>query len=64
MDVSKLNESQCQEALLEYAQNLELEIYQAELVKLQQHVERYKLKLIVLFEGRDAARILSPACPL
>ena len=55
MDTNKLSETQRQEALLEYAQNLELEIYQAELVKLQQHVERYKLKLIILFEGRDAA---------
>ncbi len=55
MDVLKLNAQQQHEALLEYAQNLELEPYQAELIKLQQHIERYKLKLIILFEGRDAA---------
>ncbi len=50
-----LNEKQQQEALTLYAQNVELESYQAELVKLQQHVEKKKLRLIVLFEGRDAA---------
>ena len=55
MDISKLTVQQQQEALLEYAQNLELEPYQAELIKLQQHVERHKLKVIILFEGRDAA---------
>jgi polyphosphate kinase 2 len=55
MDISKLTQQQQQEALLEYAQNLELEPYQAELIKLQQHVERHKLKVIILFEGRDAA---------
>lgn len=32
-----------------------LEYYQAEMIKLQQHIEKYGKKLIILFEGRDAA---------
>lgn len=50
-----LNEQQQAEAFQQYSENLALEPYQAELVKLQQHIERHGLKLIVLFEGRDAA---------
>ncbi len=50
-----LTEQQYQEAVSIYKENLALEPYQAELVKLQQHIERNKLKLIILFEGRDAA---------
>ncbi len=50
-----LTEVQYGEALQTYSENLALEAYQAELVKLQQHIERYKLKMIILFEGRDAA---------
>ncbi len=55
MDVKKLSALQEQEALQLYAENIELEPYQAELIKLQQHVKRNKLKLIIVFEGRDAA---------
>jgi polyphosphate kinase 2 len=33
----------------------ELKPYQAELIKLQQHLERHGKKMIILFEGRDAA---------
>jgi polyphosphate kinase 2 len=50
-----LTEQQLAEAISTYKENLALEPYQAELVKLQQHIERYKLKLVILFEGRDAA---------
>jgi len=50
-----LTQEQQQEALSSYAESLALEAYQAELVKLQQHIEKHQLKLIVLFEGRDAA---------
>ncbi|MFT7880504.1 MAG: polyphosphate kinase 2 [Sulfurimonas sp.] len=32
-----------------------LEFYQAEMIKLQQHIEKHNKKLIILFEGRDAA---------
>ncbi len=52
---NNLTEAQYQEAIQTYSENLALEPYQAELVKLQQHIERYKLKMIILFEGRDAA---------
>lgn len=50
-----LTPEQLEEALRTYKESLDLEPYQAELVKLQQHIERYKLKMIILFEGRDAA---------
>lgn len=50
-----LTDSQYQEAINNYAESIALEPYQAELVKLQQHIERHNLKLIILFEGRDAA---------
>lgn len=50
-----LTSEQLEEAIRTYKESLDLEPYQAELVKLQQHIERYKLKLIILFEGRDAA---------
>ncbi len=33
----------------------ELELYQAEMIKLQQHIEKHRKKLIIIFEGRDAA---------
>lgn len=50
-----LTQAQIEEALLSYEESILLEPYQAELVKLQQHIEKNQLKLIVLFEGRDAA---------
>lgn len=33
----------------------ELKLYQAELIKLQRHLERTEKKLIILFDGRDAS---------
>ncbi|MDA3945412.1 MAG: polyphosphate kinase 2 [Helicobacteraceae bacterium] len=50
-----LTKLQLAEAIKSYEESQALEPYQAELVKLQQHIERYNLKLIILFEGRDAA---------
>ncbi len=50
-----LTKQQLNEAIKMYEEGIALEPYQAELVKLQQHIERYNLKLIILFEGRDAA---------
>lgn len=55
MQLEPLTEIQLQEAINTYSETLALEPYQAELVKLQQHLERHKRKLIILFEGRDAA---------
>ena len=42
-------------ALLKFAQSEELKPYQAELIKLQAHLERTRRKLIILFDGRDAS---------
>ncbi|NQV15598.1 polyphosphate kinase 2 [bacterium] len=42
-------------AFSKYQQNEELKPYQAELIKLQQHLERVSKKLIILFDGRDAS---------
>ncbi len=50
-----LTQQQQEEAIRTFEENLALEPFQAELIKLQQHIERHKLKLIILFEGRDAA---------
>jgi polyphosphate kinase 2 len=55
MNHDTLNDIQLTEAITTYKENIALEPFQAELVKLQQHIERHKLKLIILFEGRDAA---------
>jgi len=50
-----LNSEELVEAVQTYKEYRGLEPFQAELVKLQQHIDRHKLKLIILFEGRDAA---------
>jgi len=42
-------------ALNKYQQNEELKPYQAELIKLQQHIEGVGKKVIILFDGRDAS---------
>ncbi len=42
-------------ALRKYQQNEELKPYQAELIKLQQHIERVGKKMIIIFDGRDAS---------
>ena len=33
----------------------DLKLYQAELIKLQKHLLRYRKKMIILFDGRDAS---------
>ena len=43
------------EAIRMYRESKELEPYQAEMIKMQQHIENHGKKMIVLFEGRDAA---------
>jgi polyphosphate kinase len=40
---------------LRYTEDLVLRPYQAELIKLQDHLEKYQQKMIILVEGRDAA---------
>ena len=42
-------------ALQKFIQAEELKPYQAELIRLQQHLERTGRKLIILFDGRDAS---------
>ena len=42
-------------AIKKFLEAEELKPYQAELIKLQRHLENNKLKMIILFEGRDAA---------
>ncbi len=42
-------------ALQKHTQGEELKQYQAELIKLQEHLERTGRKLIILFDGRDAS---------
>ena len=42
-------------AIKKFLEAEELKPYQAELIKLQRHLEANKLKMIILFEGRDAA---------
>ncbi len=42
-------------ALSKYQQSEELKPYQAELIKLQQHVEKAGKKMIIIFDGRDAS---------
>jgi polyphosphate kinase 2 len=39
----------------QHERDLELQPYQVELLKLQRHLERHGKKMIVVFEGRDAA---------
>jgi polyphosphate kinase 2 len=50
-DVGKLVDA----ALTKYFEAEELQPYQAELIKLQQHLERTGRKMIILFDGRDAS---------
>ncbi len=42
-------------ALLKYYYSEELKPYQAELIKMQKHLERTGKKMIILFDGRDAS---------
>ncbi|MEN8128648.1 MAG: polyphosphate kinase 2 [Pseudomonadota bacterium] len=38
-----------------YRKALELEPYEAELIKMQDHLEKHRKRMVILFEGRDAA---------
>ena len=50
--ILKSNESK---ALKRYTKELELKPYQAELIALQKYLEETKTRMIILYEGRDAA---------
>jgi polyphosphate kinase 2 len=51
----KTLQDKAKSALKMYDQTKELELYQAEMIKLQQHIEKHSKKLLIIFEGRDAA---------
>jgi len=51
----KHKEDIVESALLKYYYSEELKPYQAELIKMQEHLERTGKKLIILFDGRDAS---------
>lgn len=52
LEKRKLNEKK---AMRRYRSEEELKPYQAELIRLQQHLEASRTRMIILFEGRDAA---------
>ncbi len=54
--LTKRNKQEIVEAtLLKYFNSEELKPYQAELIKVQNHLERTGKKMIILFDGRDAS---------
>jgi polyphosphate kinase 2 len=54
--MSKLSKKEFEEKALKEARQIEeLKLYQAELIKLQKHLEKVDKSMIILFEGRDAA---------
>ncbi len=52
---AEYRKKQRKKAYRKYLQEEELKDYQAELIKMQQHLEATKTRMIILFEGRDAA---------
>ncbi len=51
----KDEKKKCSKALRKYKEEQSLKPYQAELLKLQNYLEETNKKMIILFEGRDAA---------
>ncbi len=52
---NQCKESIVEAALLKYYNSEELKPYQAELIKMQEHLEQTGKKMIILFDGRDAS---------
>ena len=52
---SRSDKKSCDKAIQKRADEQKLKPYQAELIKLQKHLENTNQKMIILFEGRDAA---------
>ncbi len=50
-----LDETRINKIVRNYLQTKELKPYQAELIKLQRHLEKTQKKMIVIFDGRDAS---------
>ena len=54
--LNKKDKEEIVQAVLEkYYNSEELKPYQAELIKLQRHLEKTKKKMVILFDGRDAS---------
>jgi len=51
----ELSDQRVEKIITKYLQEKELKPYQAELIKLQQHLDNTSQRMIILFEGRDAA---------
>ena len=51
----KFREKILETATQKFIEKVELMPYQAELLKLQDHIEKYQKKMIILFDGRDAS---------
>jgi len=51
----ELNDEKVKKILTKYMQEQELKPFQAELINLQSHLEKTGQRMIILFEGRDAA---------
>jgi polyphosphate kinase 2 len=52
---NKLLRKEKKKAIRRYRREEELKPYQAELIRMQQHLEETRHRMIILFEGRDAA---------
>ena len=52
---NNLSDDKVKSVLVKYLQEKELKPYQAELIKLQKHLENTTQRMIIVFEGRDAA---------
>jgi polyphosphate kinase 2 len=50
-----LSDEKVEKIIIKSMQEKELKPYQAELIKLQKHLDNTKQRMIILFEGRDAA---------
>ncbi|MFC1626438.1 polyphosphate kinase 2 [Pseudomonadota bacterium] len=55
LDKQGLSDNKVTKIITKYLQEKELKPYQAELIKLQKHLDNTKQRMIILFEGRDAA---------
>ncbi|MFC1536784.1 polyphosphate kinase 2 [Pseudomonadota bacterium] len=55
LDKQGLSDNKVNKIITKYLQEKELKPYQAELIKLQKHLDNTKQRMIILFEGRDAA---------
>ena len=55
IDENGLSDAKAERVITKYLQEEELKPYQAELIKLQKHLENTHQRMVILFEGRDAS---------